>query len=80
VFPDQDSAHQFSARVEVLGYTSSAELTGCVPELPWDVVVVNHMLPTHAGITRFEAQLETIASEFGGRNDGWGCVNQKRQS
>jgi hypothetical protein len=80
VFPDQDSAEGFRARVRRLGFEGSVELTNCVPELPWDVVVVNHMLPSHRGITDFENQLETLALEFGGRNDGWGCIAQKPQS
>jgi hypothetical protein len=77
VFPDQVSAQQFCIHFQGRGYKSSVELTHCSPELPRDVVVVNHMSPSHKKITEFEAELETTASKFGGRNDGWGCIEQK---
>ena len=77
VFPDQPSAEKFSAEIHHLGCGISIELTNTRPELPWDVVVAKYMSPSHEGITQFEAELETIASRFGGSNDGWGCFNQK---
>jgi len=77
VFPDQSSAEQFGAEIRHLGYERSVELTNSKPELPWDVVVVKYMLPSHEGITQFELELEIMASRFGGSNDGWGCFCQK---
>jgi len=76
-FPDEPSAEQFGAKIRHLGYEPSVNLTNSNPELPWDVVVVKYMLPSHEGITQFELELENIASRFGGSNDGWGCFNQK---
>ena len=40
------------------GYKISVEQTKCVPELPWDVIVVNHMIPAHSAISQFEEALE----------------------
>jgi hypothetical protein len=76
VFPGQGVAEEFAAQLRRLGYRASVEETRCVPELPWDVVVVKHMLPSHSEISQFEETLEASASAFGGRNDGWGCMEQ----
>lgn len=76
VFPSQYSAEEFADHFRRLGHNVSVGETRCVPELPWDVVVVNHMTPSHNQITQFENTLETLATTLGGRNDGWGCVEQ----
>lgn len=76
VLPHEDAAQKFAARFAEAGYEIKAEQTSTVPELPWDVVVVKHMLPEHAGITAFEEELERAAVPLGGRNDGWGCFEQ----
>jgi hypothetical protein len=55
---------------------ATTEETQCVPVFPWDVIVVNHMVPTHSAISQFEDTLELWASTLGGRNDGWGCMVQ----
>ena len=39
----------------------------------WNVQVIHHMVPDHAAITAFEAELQEVAEPLGGRNDGWGC-------
>lgn len=76
ILPDQRSAEAFTNKVRLLGYKASAEETGTDPELPWDVVVVNHLVPSHENISDFEKTLEMAALPFGGRNDGCGCVEQ----
>lgn len=76
VFTDEESAGRFVAHVRALRYESSLKHSEVRPERPWDVTVVKHMLPTHAGITHFELELEKIASPLGGENDGWGCFAQ----
>ena len=76
VLPNQAAAQVFGDHWRALGYQVSAEESGAVPDLPWDVVVVRHMVPTHAGIAQFEQELEAVASGLGGRNDGWGCFGQ----
>jgi hypothetical protein len=77
VMPNEDSVHKFSDHFRKLGFQEKSEESDTVPELPWDVIVVKHMIPEHADITAFELQLEEIASPLGGRNDGWGCFEQK---
>jgi len=76
VFSDQASANHFAKHFEKRGYKVSVEESGCVTQLPWDVLVVNHMVPSHDVITDFEEELQAIADGFGGRNDGWGCIAQ----
>jgi len=76
VLPNRAAAQKFGDHFHQLGYAVSAQRTRTVPELPWDVVVVKHMVPTYEGITAFEAELETVASRLGGRSDGWGCFSE----
>jgi hypothetical protein len=76
VLPDKAAAQEFGDHFHKLGYRVSAKRSNTVPQLPWDVVVVKSMLPTHAGITQFEQELQAAASSLGGRNDGWGCMEQ----
>lgn len=80
VFPGKSVAEVFADHFKRLGHVVSVEKTECVPELPWDVVVVNPMLPRHNDISEFEDTLEELALPFGGLNDGWGCfTHPKRQ-
>ncbi|HEY4380691.1 MAG TPA: ribonuclease E inhibitor RraB [Acidobacteriaceae bacterium] len=76
VLPTGDAASKFSGFCRQLGLTASIDHSGCVKELPWDVKVIKHMLPSYAEITDFEDELQVVAEELGGRNDGWGCVVQ----
>lgn len=76
VFPEQSLADAFAVHYRRSGYRVSVEKTETVPELPWDVVVVNHMIPSHNEISEFENALSAFASPLGGRNDGWGCITQ----
>ncbi|QOY86920.1 ribonuclease E inhibitor RraB [Paludibaculum fermentans] len=76
VFPGQSSAVAFADYFRRSGYKVSVEKTGSVPELPWDVIVVKHMIPSHNEIAEFENTLSDFASPLGGRNDGWGCFAQ----
>ena len=43
-------------------------------ELPWEVTVHPTFVPTHANITNYERLLASDAGTYGGRNDGWGCM------
>ena len=79
VFASESSAEEFADHFRRLGHIVSVRQSNCVPDLPWDVVVENDMLPSHEGITQFEKELERSASGLGGRNDGWGCFVQKDQ-
>ncbi|MFZ6818494.1 ribonuclease E inhibitor RraB [Undibacterium sp. Ji22W] len=77
VFPDENAAKTFAAHFQELNHEVSIENSNCVAELPWDVLVVKNMVPIHSAITDFENLLQNLAEKHGGRNDGWGCFNQK---
>jgi len=73
VFPDETAANQFAYQFASDDCSVNVRKSGCVEELPWDVTVTKHMYPKNEDITEFEAFLESIASSYNGRNDGWGC-------
>jgi hypothetical protein len=76
IFADKSRADAFSKKIQNHGYKTSVEETASNKALPWDVVVVKHMVPTHADITNFEGELTREAEPLGGRNDGWGSFAQ----
>jgi hypothetical protein len=76
VFPDESAAQTFAGEITSRGHRVEVEQTGTAKNLPWDVRIVRNMVPTHETITEFEQQLEAEASQYGGRNDGWGCLSQ----
>ena len=76
VFADQTKAESFAAVFRQQNLRAEVKRSNVAKGLPWDVRVVKHMLPTHAGITAFEDELQAVADRFGGRNDGWGSFNQ----
>jgi hypothetical protein len=75
VFANKDAAEKFVSQLRARGYAASIEFTETDETSPWDVVVVNNMIPTHEGIGAFEDLLQHVASSFGGRNDGWGSLS-----
>jgi hypothetical protein len=75
VFPDENSAQTFSKHFQELRYKVSVEFAQTVEALPWDVIVVKQMTPSHRGISDFESLLQREAEVLGGRNDGWGCIS-----
>ncbi|MCR9246919.1 MAG: ribonuclease E inhibitor RraB [bacterium] len=75
VMPNESAAHAMAKAAGELGYSASAfcdEESG-----DWEVVCFVEMVPTHEGITKFEADLAELASRFGGRADGWGCFESE---
>jgi hypothetical protein len=74
-FADASSAERFAEHFRALGHTVSVELTESNQDFPWDVVVVQHMVPSYDGITNFENLLQSVADGWGGHNDGWGCFS-----
>ncbi len=76
VFPAQAFAEGFADQFRSQGYKVSVEETKSDAELPWDVVVVKRMIPSHKEISEFEDTLSDFAAPLGGRNDGWGCLAQ----
>jgi hypothetical protein len=75
-FTDASSAEQFAEHFRALGHGVSVELTETNQDFPWDVVVVQHMVPSYDGITSFENLLQSVAGGWGGHNDGWGCFSE----
>ena len=75
VFPSEGAAQEFAEYFRRLGHRVSVEFSGTVAELPWDVVVVKHMLLSQKDIELFENTLQSVASDLDGRNDGWGCFS-----
>lgn len=79
LLPDEASARQMAAAAARLGFTVQVERFDddeAEPDQPagaWDVTCSREMVPTHAGITSTERQLDALARSFGGRADGWGC-------
>lgn len=77
VFPQQSSADQFADHFREQGYKVSVDGSDNEEEFPWEVVVVNQMVPSHEEIGNFEAALQATAEVLGGHNDGWGCITQQ---
>jgi hypothetical protein len=76
VFPDESAAERFAGHFREQGFTASVEHAETVKELPWDVIVVKYMVPSHQEIGDFETALQEVAGTLGGRNDGWGCFSE----
>jgi len=71
--PDAASAASFAGECRSRGFRSAVEETGCVPDLPWDVVVTIEMVPDLHTINETERDLGEAVARHGGRPDGWGC-------
>ena len=76
IFPTEVSALQFAALLLKTGQKVSFSAYEGSTEMPWQVLVHPIMLPTYDNITRFEMMFGEDASQFGGRNDGWGSIEQ----
>lgn len=79
LLPDEASARRMAAAAVQLGFAVQVEPLDDDENAPgqrsgeWDVTCSQEMVPTHAGITATERQLDALARSFGGRADGWGC-------
>jgi hypothetical protein len=71
IFEKEADARQFAEAVRRLGY-KKVSIRFSEERNMWDVSIVVFMMPTHA-----ETKLDTIAREFCGRADGWGCMAQE---
>lgn len=76
VFADAIAAEKFAEHFCASGHEVSVGGTEANQNFPWEVVVVRHMVPSHDGITDFENLLQSVADEWGGLNDGWGCFSE----
>ena len=76
VFPNENAAQEFAKHFQNGGYKATVSFAQVKPDHPWDVLVVKQMIPSHSAITEFENELQQIASNLDGYNDGWGCFSQ----
>jgi|SRR5215469_12304055 len=76
VFPTEFAAERFADYFRERGYQVDVRYSEVEEGLPWDVTVVNNMVPSHKGITNFENELQEVADSLGGQNDGWGCFTE----
>lgn len=77
IFPTEEAALRFAVHLLKDEQKVSFSEYEDHPELPWQVELHAVMVPTHQAITEYEATLSRDTAEFGGRNDGWGCVAQE---
>ena len=74
LFPTREGAIEFARRVDALGFAPVVRPYDN-PNLPFDVTVTTQPVePTCDYVTATEIRLASIATEFGGRADGWGCM------
>ena len=78
VLASEEAAAAFADPLRSRDVRVGVKRTDSAPGLPWDVTVTRHMLPEHAATGQFEDELARLAAPLGGRNDGWGCFEQKR--
>jgi|SRR6185437_839774 len=76
IFANAISARQFAEHFRTLGYEVSVEAADTDGNFTWDVVVIRYMVPSHEEISNFEKALQSIADDWGGHNDGWGCFSE----
>ena len=80
IFPTEDSAIEFAVHLLKNELKVSFSEYEEHDEMPWQVQAHIFMLPTHENITGFESLLAEQSSEYGGQNDGWGCMSQGNDS
>jgi hypothetical protein len=77
IFPTEAAALDFAVHLLRNGQKVSFSPYVGSEEFPWQVEVHPVLLPTHEHITKYESLLARDASILGGRNDGWGCLQQE---
>jgi hypothetical protein len=76
IFPTDEAALRFAMELLRMGQKVSFSRYMENSEYPWQVKAHPWLHPTHKAITDFEEQLGRGAASLGGRNDGWGCMDQ----
>ena len=79
---DVEFNHQFSHEKSALDFLKAAKEEGYLwtdhqfseEQLSWLTTIQVQMVPSLEEITEIEADLAEIAKTFGGRPDGWGCM------
>lgn len=75
VFPDETSARKFAAEARKFDLEVGVRLPEDEDEDEWEVQCGRRMVPTHAELSALEAQLDKVASQYGGESDGWGLMS-----
>ena len=73
VFAKEEEAQRFVDAVRQLGFDKVSHRFWSEKKM-WDARVVVFMTPAHADISRIESKFDSLAREFLGRADGWGCL------
>ncbi len=76
VFVSKAGAVAFLA--EVASPSQEACLSCYAEQSAWNVRVTRYMNPSHAEISRVEAELAASARKHGGSPDGWGCLEVRQ--
>lgn len=77
LFASGAQAEAFSSEAAALDDVAVA-LAAPDEDREFEVCVVRHMVPTHAGISVLESELSLLAQSHGGQADGWGCEQMDR--
>ncbi len=72
IFTTTESALAFAACA--LNQTDTVSINWYEEERSWNVQVTRHMVPTHHAIGALEESLHKMAQLYGGKADGWGCM------
>jgi hypothetical protein len=76
IFPTEAAALKFAVHLLRNGQKVSFAQYEGNDEMPWQVEVHPVMKPTHENISEYEGHLAEDAEQLGGRNDGWGSMQQ----
>lgn len=76
IFPSEEAALKFAVQLLRDEQKVSFSKYDGNDELPWQVQAHPVMEPTHENIIGYEEQLAEAAAKYGGRNDGWGSMQQ----
>jgi len=76
IFPTSQAALDFALHLLKNGQKVSFGPYEGNADLPWQVEAHPVLLPNHSSITEYENRLARDAKLHGGRNDGWGSMQQ----
>ena len=74
IFRTEKSAQEFADEIRKRNLSANTNFQESVSN--WNVTVKVRHEPTHAKISRTEAELNNLAALFGGKKDGWGVLQQ----
>jgi Regulator of ribonuclease activity B len=72
IFSSNEAALAFTA--QAVNRTDTVSVNWYEGRSSWNVRVTRHMVPTHKNISDLELSLDNTARQFGGKADGWGCM------